>query len=269
MEKVYCFIQAIVIIILFAACGAPATTATPPPEPSESANAPTPGDTAEPTPAPTPETVVMFTDAALEAKVREAMGKPEGDITVVEAKAVLKLDLSNESFDDMNSQNGGIKDISDLKYFTGLEDLNLSFNDISDLAPLAELKSLKNLGFTGARPKDLSVLKGLTNLVFLGFDWTCDEDERQNGTLSLDFMADMKNMEIFSCMGNGVQDITALGGLTKIWSLYLDDNAITDISALANLTNLKELKLSKNPISDFSPLEDIYPKLEYSDFEMN
>jgi len=78
----------------------------------------------------------------------------------------------------------------------------------------------------------------------------------------------MKNMEIFSACGGGIKDITALGGLTKIWSLYLDDNAITDISVLANLTNLKELKLSKNPINDFSPLKDIYPKLEFSDFEL-
>ena len=258
------FISVILLILLaasLAACSQPSSK----PEVSEPAAAETPEPTAEPT----LEPVVVFTDEVLETKVREAMGKPEGDITVAEAGAVLKLDLSNESFDDMNSQNGGIKDISDLKYFTGLEDLNLSFNDFSDLAPLAELKSLKSLGFTVVRAKDLSVLKGLTNLVFLGFDWTYNEGDRQSGTLSLDFMADMKNLEIFSCMGNGVQDISALGGLTKIWSLFLDDNAITDISALANLTNLKELKLSKNPISDFSPLEDIYPKLEWSDFEMN
>lgn len=51
--------------------------------------------------------------------------------------------------------------------------------------------------------------------------------------------------------------------------MHLDTNAITDIGVLANLTNLKELKLSKNPISDFSPLKDIYPELEFSDFEMN
>lgn len=261
MKKTLFALLALLLALGLTACGTPSTTEKLSPEVSES----TPVETPELT----PEPVVVFTDAALEAKVREEMGKPEGDITLAEAEAVLKLDLSNEGFDDMTSQNGGIRDISDLKYFTGLEDLNLSFNDISDLAPLAELKSIKSLGFTGVRAKDLSVLKGLTNLVFLGFDWTCNEDERQNGTLSLDFMADMKDLEIFSCMGNGIKDISALGGLTKIWSLYLDDNAITDISVLANLTSLKDLKLSKNPINDFSPLKDIYPELEFSDFEMN
>jgi len=264
MKQTLFVLLALLLALGLAACGAPAATATPSPEASESTNALTP----EPTSETTPEPVVVFTDDALEAKVREAMGRPEGDIIVAEAQAVVKLDLSNESFDDMNRQNGGIRDISDLKYFTGLEELNLSYNDISDFTPIAELTSIKVLGFNGIRPKDLSVLKGLTNMTCLIFDWTCDESQWRNGNVSLDFMADMKDLEIFSAIGGGIKDINALGGLTKIWSLYLENNAITDISSLANLTNLKELKLSNNPIGDYSPLKDIYPKLDFSDFEM-
>jgi Leucine-rich repeat (LRR) protein len=266
MKKIGSLFLVLAMIVTTAACSqqqvdtkeAPTSTQT------ETQNTSTEAPTAKPT----PEPAIMFSDPVLEAKVREAMGKPTGDITVEEAKAVLKLDLSNESFDDMNSQNGGIRDISDLKYFTGLEELNLSFNDISDFTPLAELKSIKSLGFTGVRPKDLSVLKGLTNMTCLIFDWTCDESQWRNGNVSLDFMADMKDLEIFSAIGGGIKDISALGGLTNIWSLFLENNAITDISSLSNLTKLKELKLSNNPIGDYSPLKDIYPKLEFSDFEM-
>jgi Leucine-rich repeat (LRR) protein len=253
---------AVLFTLCLAACAAPAAKQQDTIAASSEVPIPTPIATPEPAP------IVVFTDSALETKVREQMGKPEGDITLSEASAVVKLDLSNESPDVMNSKNGGIHDISDLRYFTSLEDLNLSYNEIHDLSPLAELTTLKYLGFTGILPDDLSVLKGLTNLIFLGFDWTCEESERLNGTLSLAFMADMKDLEIFSCMGNGVQDISALGGLTKIWSLFLNDNAITDISALANLTNLTELKLDGNPIQDYSPLNDIYPMLGYADFEM-
>lgn len=264
MKKMLLVLLAALLAIGMAACGAPVAQETPTAAPSTTTSAePAVESTATSTPEP-----VVFTDAVLEDKVREVMGKPTGDITVAEAETVVKLDLSNESFDDMNSQNGGIRDISDLKYFTGMEELNLSYNDISDFAPLAELKSIEILGFTGVCPKDLSVLKGLTNMTCMIFDWTWNEGSRQDENVSLDFISDMKNMEIFSACGGGIKDITALGGLTKIWSLYLDDNAITDISSLVNLTNLKELKLSKNPISDFSPLKDIYPKLEFSDFEM-
>lgn len=261
-KKLLVLISLVLVLALgLAACGAPASTETPSPGDSES----TPAETTEPTEEPGP--VVVFTDAALEAKVREAMGKSEGDITVAEAAAVVKLDLSNESFDDMTSQNGGIRDLSDLKYFTSLEDLNISFNDISDFSPLAELKSIKALGFTGVSPKDLSALAGLTNMVCLVFDWTCFPDQGRNGYESLDFMSDMKDLEIFSAKGAGIKDITALGGLTKLWSLYLAKNQITDISPLANLKNLKELELAENPIEDFSPIKDVYPNLA-RDFEM-
>lgn len=255
MKKGLGIVLVIIMAIGLAACGAPASTGTPSQEVSES------------TPVETPEPIVVFTDAALEAEVREAMGKPEGDITVAEAEDVVKLDLSNESFDDMNKKDGGIRDISDLKYFTGLKELNLSYNDISDFAPLAELKPIEVLGFTGVRPKDLSVLKGLTNMTCMIFDWTYAPDQGHNGYESLDFMSDMKDLKIFSAKGSGIKDITALGGLIKLWSLYLAENQITDISPLANLTSLRELELSKNPIEDFSPIKDIYPTLA-CDFEM-
>lgn len=265
MKRMLFVLLATLLAIGMAACGAPVAQETPAAVPSTTTSAEL---SVEFTATSTPESVVVFTDAVLEDKVREVMGKPTGDITVKEAAAVVKLDLSNESFDDMNSQNGGIRDISDLKYFTGMKELNLSYNDISDYAPLSELKSIEILGFNGICPNDLSVLKGLTNMTCLIFDWTWNEGSRQGGDVSLDFMADMKDLEIFSACGSGIKDITVLGGLTKIWSLYLDDNAITDISSLANLTDLKELKISKNLITDFSPLKDIYPQLEFCDIEI-
>ncbi len=212
--------------------------------------------------------IVEFNDEVLEAKIRSAMNKPEGDITMEEAAAVTSLDLSNESFDDMNKINGGVRNIGALQYFINLKELNLSFNDISDFSPLAGLTKLENLGFTGVRVKDLSPLKGLTNLKSLVFDWNYAPGQEHNGYENLDFMADMKNLEIFEAKGDGIKDISALANLTKLWSVFLSDNQITDISPLANLTSLRELALSNNPITDYSPLKDICGQLESKDFEM-
>jgi internalin A len=212
---------------------------------------------------------VKFTNEALEAKVREAMNKPIGDITLEEAQTITKLDLSNASFDDMNSKNGGIRDITSLKYFTGLEELNLSFNDIKDFSPLSGLTSLKSLGFTGVRPNDLSPLKNLTNMNCLVFDWCYSPDQGYTECSNLDFMADMKNLEIFEAKGAGITDITVLGTLPKLWSVFLDANQITDITPLGNLKNLIELLLAQNPITDYSPVKDIYPKLRAVDFVLN
>lgn len=207
--------------------------------------------------------IVEFNDEVLEAKIRLAMNKPEGDITMEEAAAVTSLDLSNESFDDMNRLNGGIRNIGALKYFINLKDLNLSFNNIEDFSPLAGLTKLEGLGFAGVSVKDLSPLKGLINMKFLGFNWNSN-----NGYENLDFMSDMKDLEAIDAKGAGIKDISALANLPKLWSVFLTDNQITDVSPLAKLTNLKELLLENNPITDYSPLKDIYDKLEAKDFEM-
>lgn len=211
---------------------------------------------------------IEFNDEVLEAKIRAAMNKPEGEITKEEAAAVTSLDLSNESFDDKNSKNGGVRNIGALQYFINLKELNLSFNDIEDFSPLEGLTKLESLGFTGVPVKDLSPLKGLTNLTCLVFDWNYSPEQGHNGYENLDFMSDMKNLEVFEAKGAGIKDISALGNLPKLWSVFLTDNLITDVSPLAKLTNLKELALSNNPITDYSPLKDIYGQLEGKDFEM-
>ena len=78
MIKKYFILLATLLSILLAGCGASTAITTPP---KSVAIAPT---------------VVTFADPVLEAMVRAAIGKPEGKITVVEAKAVTRLNLSNE-----------------------------------------------------------------------------------------------------------------------------------------------------------------------------
>lgn len=266
MKKAIALLTVLMLILSLAACVAPAAE-----KPAESSSAPSSSAPASELPAVSSFEaleVVVFNDTVLEKMVREQMKKPDGDITIEEAQAVTKLDLSNESFNDMNSKNGGIKDITSLKYFTGLKELNLSFNDIKDFTPLSELTSLTNLGFTGVRPDDLSPLKSLTNMVCLVYDWCYSPDQGYTACANLDFIADMKNLEIFEAKGAGITDITVLGTLPKLWSVFLDANQITDITPLANLKNLTELLLAQNPIKDYSPVKDIYPNLRAADFEI-
>lgn len=78
---------------------------------------------------------IEFNDEVLEAKIRAAMNNPEGEITKEEAAAVTSLDLSNESFDDKNSKNGGVRNIGALQYFINLKELNLSLDTKNWLAP--------------------------------------------------------------------------------------------------------------------------------------
>ena len=187
------------------------------------------------TPAETPAGVVMFTDPVLEAMVRATMGKPEGGITVAEAEAVTRLNLSIE-WQRYISEETPIKDIDGLEYFENLESLDLSFHAITDITPLAGLKKLTLLSLGGNPVADIAPLAGLTNLKVL--------------TLS----------------GCAAQDYSPLAKLGNLEFLTLDNSAVADVSPLASLTKLKHLYLAGSPINNYFPLSDIYQNLEQKDF---
>lgn len=217
----------------------------------------------------TPTTAIQFSDKRLEEEIRGAMNKPSGDITPEEAAAVTSLNLSNESFDDMNTKDGGVKDISALQYFTGLTELGLAFNSISDLTPLSKLTKLETLDISGTQVEDLSPLKDMESIKCLVFCWLHADNGTPKGIGSLDVLSDMKNLEQIDAKNAGITDISALADLPKLWEIQLNDNQITDITPLANVKTLRLVLLEGNPITDYSPLKDVYAQLEGKDFEIN
>lgn len=227
-------LPAVLLAVSLIACSAPAA-AEPPAIPTllptlEPAATITPP--AEPTAV---SAVVTFTDPALEAMVRGAIGKPEGDITAAEAQAVTRLNLSNE-LEQTLSGAAPIQEISGLENFTGLEYLDLSSHAISDISPLAGLAKLTLLSLDGNPVADLAPLAGLTSL---------------------------KGLSLSNC---AAQDYSPLAALVNLEFLRLENAMITDLLPLAALTNLKHLYLAGSPVSDYSLLADLYPNLVDKDF---
>jgi hypothetical protein len=226
-------------------------------QPADAAATVTPEATAAPQ-------VVVFSDLYFEDAVRTALNKPEGDITIADTEALTVLSLANADWDAMNAEDGGIKDISDLKYFSNLTELHLDYNDIHDFSPLSALTNLTVLTFNGVRADSLAPLATLTKMVTLCFDWSYKSDGSFQGYESLDFTKDMQDLEVFEAKKAGIKDISALVGLPKLWSVYLDENLITDISPLAQIKTIKEFLIAGNPIEDFSclePLHEVFPNL--------
>ena len=111
--------------ILFSGCVAP------PPEPPEAP------DTA---PEPSAPETVTFPDEYLETAIRDALGKPAGEvITPAELAGLTELDAIGELdvVDDIDWFPWGISDLSGIVYCTNLTYLNLNRNQISDISPLA------------------------------------------------------------------------------------------------------------------------------------
>lgn len=238
MKKTLGIIMVILITLVLAACGASAATSTP----SPSAAAPA---------------VVTFADPVLEAKVRAAMGRPEGDITAAEAEAVTEMNFGIEWQIDV-SEEMQITDLGGLEYFKNLKSLNLSSHAITDISPLKGLTKLTLLSLGGNPVIDISPLKGLTNLKMLTLSGCAAQDYSD--------LSGLVNLEILVLDGSAITDISALSGLTRLTYLSLAHTQTGDVSPLVSLTSLKQLYLADCPVADYSPLTEIYSTLEEKDF---
>ena len=179
--------------------------------------------------------IVTFADPVLEAMIRGSMGKTEGDITLAEAQAVTRMNLSNE-LQSYISEETPIKDLSGLENFTKLETLDLSNHAVTDISPLQGLSKLTTLSLADNPVMDVSPLAGLTDL------------------------------KLLLLTGSQAPEYNALSNLVNLQVLLLDDSTISDLTPLAGLTNLRQLYLAKTSAQDMSPLETIYSDLEQKDF---
>jgi Leucine-rich repeat (LRR) protein len=201
---------------------------------------------------------VTFPDPNLEAAIREAIGKPTGDIlesdlgTVTYFDAMYR-DISNivglqycVNLEQLWLGDNRINDISPISSLSNLDNLGLSNNEISNLSPLSSLTNLKNLFLASNQLSNLSPISGLTNLTMLNL-WA-------NQISNISPLSSLTNLDTLYLAGNQVSDVSALSGLTNLGTLRLDNNQIINIIPLSGLNNLEELHLDYNQISDIGPL---------------
>lgn len=242
-KKALCIVMVVMTAIGAAACSSPA---------EESAGTDAGAAANEPQ-------FVEFNDPVLEAAIREAMNRPEGDITIAEAGSLRRLSYDLEWQMEIPPETQ-IKDISALAYFANLEELSLQFHAITDISPLAGLKELRGLMIGGNNISDITPLSGLTKLNALSI-FNCGAG---------DYSA-LKNLTYLNTLfisWSTFSDLSVLADLKELRTLYIDNTQVSDVSPLANMPSLKRLKLEGSPITDYSPLKDIYPNLEEKDFEM-
>ncbi|MDD4607100.1 MAG: leucine-rich repeat domain-containing protein, partial [Patescibacteria group bacterium] len=205
--------------------------------------------------------VITFPDANLEAAVRDAIGKPTGDI----------YDTDVSGLTSFSADSSSISDITGMEYFTSLTYLNLSSNQISDISALSTLTSLTILYLYDNQISDISFLSGLINLTQLDL-WSnqISDISALSGLTDLTYLSLYHNQisDISALSGltdliylslsyNQISNLSALSTLTSLTTFYLDDNQISDISALSGLTDLTYLSLYHNQISDISALSGL------------
>jgi len=194
---------------------------------------------------------VSMPDPGLEAAIRSALGKFEGDLTSVDLLA-----LSDLFIDDPN-----ITNLFGLEWATNLTTLSLSGNSITSLISLQSLTGLTSLSLYKTSVTDLSPLKGLANLISLNLIG----NPITNYGAVLPGLTNLTSMDLGA---NSISDLTFLQNLTQLTTLFLNNNRISDISPLAGLTNLSSLGLRQNLLTNMVPLQNL-PRLSYVDGRLN
>ena len=182
---------------------------------------------------------IHFPDQNLQAAIREAVGKPTGDI----------YEADVENLTSLYAPERGIVTLTGLEHATSLRHLYLDSNNISDLSPLANLSSLTDLYLGWNEISDMPQLGNLTSLTSLRLD--------SNNISDISPLANLSSLTDLYLGANKIGNISQLATLTSLRLLRLDSNNISDISAFANLSGLTELDLGGNEIGDMSPLGEL------------
>ncbi len=226
-----------------------------------------------PAPSATPVelTPAVFADPQFEALIRQLLNRPHGDIlrgelTEIECLSILAdrcfyeyydyfalgsgRDLSDGSYEYYGTKypRGTLSDISDLRYFPNLKELNISCTEITDISVLYQLPQIETLRLTSNIY--LSDISPIASLEYLKGDLQLF----RNNISDLAPLSGLKNLTKLTLSSNNISDLTPLAGLTGLTRLNLYKNRIADISPLSGMVLMEDLRLNANQVSDLTPL---------------
>ena len=168
---------------------------------------------------------VTIPDEVLRQAVRDALNKPEGDITCADMASLTELRQRGRQGEN-GIPNRFVENLEGLQYAVNLTTLQLMGNlALNDVTLLSTLTKLTDLDLSGNRIGDIGPLSTLVNLTRLDLGFNLN-----------------------------IEDVSPLSNLTGLETLVLNINQIADIAPLSGLVNLRRLDLGTNFVADLSPL---------------
>ena len=207
------------------------------------------------------DTVCKFKNEIFEKAAREYTGKASGDITVGELSGMtelyivgteftlhepssgvgsaVKLGDSSASYTDWQDKThtvsrGGINDLSDLAYFTGLKTLWLQFQSLSSLETMPAC-GVTSLDLDGSRVSSLSGIGNLPELKAISADCAA--------LSSLGDLNKCHELTQASFIGAKCSDLDVFKPLTKIQSVAFSNCSLSDIAQVLDMSSLRSVKL--------------------------
>lgn len=207
------------------------------------------------------DTVCKFKNEIFEKAAREYTGKASGNITVGELSGMtelyivgaeftlhepssgvgsaVKLGDNSASYTDWQGEThtvsrGGINDLSDLAYFTGLKTLWLQFQSLSGLETMPAC-GVTSLDLDGSRVSSLSGIGNLPELKAISADCAA--------LSSLGDLNKCHELTSASFIGAKCSDLDVFKPLTKIQSVAFSSCSLGDIAQVLDMSSLRSVKL--------------------------
>jgi len=203
--------------------------------------------------------VIEISDPVLKKRIYEQLDKIEDEtLRLVDVK---DIDALNFRF-DQSKETRKITDISPLKYFLSLKNLNLGWQQVENVQPLAELKNLVRLELTSNKIVDVSPLSELTNLQFLDLNF--------NQVSDITSLKSLKALEELRLGENKINDCSPISKMKKLTCLRLSRNKLSSeaIAPIAELAQLNRLDITGNKIDDVEVINKL-PNLTFLSLESN
>ena len=236
--------------------------------------------------------VIEFDDKGIEAAVRKQLSVSDNEpVYNDDAAGITKLVLVSDTemavnagfTDNSDYYAGEVKTLTDLKNLPFIEELNIIGIKNCDITSISLARSLKYLSLRYMDLEDVSALSGLVNLEKL-----CLADNNisnifpvgnltglsslgiwNNNISDISPLSGLVNLKYFDISKNDVKDISIIANMPELKELWLYDNNVRDISAILELKEIRIIMARNNPIIDLGIFEDIYPRLERCDIELD
>ncbi|MDL2293938.1 sigma-70 family RNA polymerase sigma factor [Ruminococcaceae bacterium OttesenSCG-928-D13] len=221
--------------------------------------------------------VINWVDPVVEAGIRQALGKPDGDIMRSELDYITSVSFSfSEVFvneeqvvDNTNENKSDLQSLIDFQHFINLQGLSIYESNLSLLEGIEGVEWLRSVGIGDTNVTDYTPLAALEylNEIFCGplFDISVLSGKPLEHLAlwggiqvdSLDFVTEFANLEYFSIRESEIVDVGPLQQLPKLKTLALSGLPLIDLTPLRNMESLEALSLRDMAITDLSPLTNL------------
>ncbi|MCL1975935.1 MAG: hypothetical protein FWG61_07240 [Firmicutes bacterium] len=210
------------------------------------------------------DVAIKWVEPALEALVRQELGKPQGIIYREELDHIKYIELYGESHLFFNLEGGyfTLKEGKDINvhvsdgrgnmYKDGtyeIEGIEYNRGSIASLADFANFRNLNGLYIFKNDLTDLSGLSALANLEDISL-WDCAfKDVRA--------LASLKQLKLLSLDYNNIEDMSALSGFDQVVMLSVAGNCLSSLEWLSGFNNVLNLTLNYNPLTSLEGLRQL------------